>query len=184
MIGGSPEQVERQLEDWARQAGRYQEMSAAVSAVSATGSSPDGVVRVAVNASGAVSALELTDRIREQSGSAVAAQIMATIQWAQAKQATIGGEQSTIDIVVSGYEQRFPRRWNDGSPSAVPVTRTTTTSVAGPALGRHDTGGIVVTGFWLVPEKRAHAARLHGGSGTGCRRRWTPRTVSLPTGGA
>lgn len=121
MIGGSPEQVERQLEDWARQAERkaerYQEMSTAVSAVSATESSPDGVVRVTVNASGAVSALELTDRIREQGGSAVAAQIMATIQRAQAKlagqiaaamQATIGDEQGTIDTVVSGYEQRFP----------------------------------------------------------------------------
>jgi DNA-binding protein YbaB len=121
VIGGSPEQVERQLEDWARQAERkaerYQEMSTAVSAVSATESSPDGVVRVTVNASGAVSALELTDRIREQGGSAVAAQIMATIQRAQAKlagqiaaamQATIGDEQGTIDTVVSGYEQRFP----------------------------------------------------------------------------
>ncbi|ANZ34731.1 hypothetical protein BBK82_00190 [Lentzea guizhouensis] len=121
MIGGSPEQVERQLEDWARQAEqkaeRYQEMSAAVSAVSATESSPDGVVRVTVNASGAVSALELTDRIREQTGQAVAAQIMATIQKAQARlagqvqaamQATIAGEQSTIESVVSSYEQRFP----------------------------------------------------------------------------
>ncbi|SDG21050.1 YbaB/EbfC DNA-binding family protein [Lentzea fradiae] len=121
MIGGSPEQVERQIEDWAQQAEqkaqRYQQMSAAVSAVSATESSPDGVVKVTVNASGAMSALELTDRIREQSGSAVAAQIMACVQRAQAKlagqvaaamQATIGDEQSTIDTVVSGYEQRFP----------------------------------------------------------------------------
>lgn len=121
MIGGSPEQVERQLEEWAQQAEqkaeRYQEMGAAVSAVSTTETSPDGVVTVTVNASGAVSALELTDRIREQSGSAVAAQIMACIQRAQAKlaaqvaaamQATIGDEQSTIDTVVSSYEQRFP----------------------------------------------------------------------------
>lgn len=121
MIGGSPEQVERQLEEWAQQAEqkaeRYQEMGAAVSAVSATETSPDGVVTVTVNASGAVSALELTDRIREQSGSAVSAQIMACIQRAQARlaaqvaaamQATIGDEQSTIDTVVSSYEQRFP----------------------------------------------------------------------------
>ncbi len=131
MIGGSPEQVERQLEDWARQAERkaerYQEMGAAVSAVSATESSPDGMVKVTVNASGAVSALELTDRIREQSGPAVAAQIMQCVQRAQAKlagqvaaamQATIGGdEQSTIDTVVSSYEQRFPE---PVSPSAGP----------------------------------------------------------------
>lgn len=46
---GGPEQVERRLEERAQQAEqkaeRYQQMSTAVSAVSASGSTPDGVVR-------------------------------------------------------------------------------------------------------------------------------------------
>jgi DNA-binding protein YbaB len=120
-IGGSPEQVERQLEEWARQAEqkaeRYQEMSAAVSAVGATESSPDGMVTVTVNSSGAISNLELTDRIADHRGAEVAAQIMACMQRAQSKlaaqvvaamQATIGDDRSTIDAVAAGYEQRFP----------------------------------------------------------------------------
>lgn len=120
-IGGSPEQVERQLEEWAQQAEqkaeRYQQMSAAVSAVGATESSPDGMVTVTVNASGAISNLQLSDQIRNHSGADVAGQIMACMQRAQgrlaaqvaeAMQATIGDDQSTIDTVVSGYEQRFP----------------------------------------------------------------------------
>lgn len=119
--GGSPEQVERQLEEWAQQAEqkaeRYQQMSTAVSAVSASDSTPDGMVRVTVNSSGAISGLELSDQIRTHSGADVAGQIMACVQRAQSKlaaqvaqamQATIGDEQSTIDTVVSGYEQRFP----------------------------------------------------------------------------
>lgn len=119
--GGSPEQVEQQLEEWARQAEqkaeRYQQMGAAVSAVGATESSPDGMVSVTVNASGAISNLVLSDQIRTHSGADVAAQIMACMQRAQSRlaaqvaaamQATIGDDQSTIDTVVSGYEQRFP----------------------------------------------------------------------------
>lgn len=119
--GGSPEQVERQLEEWAQQAEqkaeRYQQMSTAVSAVSASDSTPDGMVRVTVNSAGAVSGLELSDQIRTHSGADVAGQIMACVQRAQSKlaaqvaeamQATIGDEQSTIDTVVSGYQQRFP----------------------------------------------------------------------------
>lgn len=120
-IGGSPEQVERQLEEWARQAEqkaeRYQQMGAAVSAVGATESSPDGMVKVTVNSSGAISNLELSDRISEHRGAEVAAQIMACMQRAQgrlaaqvaeAMQATIGDDRSTIDTVVAGYQQRFP----------------------------------------------------------------------------
>ncbi|MCS7476775.1 YbaB/EbfC family nucleoid-associated protein [Umezawaea endophytica] len=119
--GGSPEQVERQLEEWARQAEqkavRYQQMGSAVSAVSATESTPDGMVRVTVNSSGALSNLELTDRISEHRGAEVAAQVMACVQRAQGKlaaqvseamQATIGDDQPTIDTVVEGYRQRFP----------------------------------------------------------------------------
>lgn len=120
-FGGSPEQVERQLEEWAQQAERkaerYQEMGAAVSAVDATESSPDGMVRVTVNSSGAISNLELSDKIAGHRGAEVAALIMACVQRAQSKlaaqvaeamQATIGGDTSTIETVVAGYRQRFP----------------------------------------------------------------------------
>ncbi|MFD4669889.1 YbaB/EbfC family nucleoid-associated protein [Lentzea sp. NPDC058450] len=131
--GGSPEQVERQLEEWARQAEqkaeRYQQMGAAVSAVSATDSTSDGMIRVTVNSSGAISALELSDQIRNHSGADVAGQIMACAQRAQSKlaaqvaaamQATIGDEQSTIETVVSGYEQRFPEPVQQHQQSAPP----------------------------------------------------------------
>jgi DNA-binding protein YbaB len=120
-IGDNAAAVNARLDQWVAdakaKAQRYQEMQAEVSRVSATESSPDGVVAVTVDANGALTDLRITDRVRELSGAQVAAAVLATIKRAQSRlpdrvaevmQSTVGDDQAAVDIVLANYRGRFP----------------------------------------------------------------------------
>jgi hypothetical protein len=125
---GVHEALDRLVADTRAKAQRYQQMRAGVEQVSATEASPDGVVTITVNAAGMVTELCLTDRIRELTGSALASTIMSTIRRAQARladqvadvmAATVGDDQTTMDVVLANYHARFP----DPEPQATPEQR-------------------------------------------------------------
>ncbi|GDY30061.1 YbaB/EbfC family nucleoid-associated protein [Gandjariella thermophila] len=120
-VGDNAAAVNARLDQWVAdakaKAQRYQEMQAEVSRVSATESSPDGVVTVTVDANGALTDLRITDRVREMSGTQVAAAVLGAMRRAQSRlpdrvaevmQSTIGDDQAAMDIVMANYRGRFP----------------------------------------------------------------------------
>lgn len=120
MFGTDPDQVERQLSQWAQgfadQAGRFGAMRAQVEQIQVTESSTDGAVRVTIDASGAPIDLAFTDKIGGMPPPEVAAQVMTCMRRAQrqltgrvqeAMVATVGDADQVIENVVEGYRQRF-----------------------------------------------------------------------------
>ncbi|MGH4005900.1 MAG: YbaB/EbfC family nucleoid-associated protein [Pseudonocardiaceae bacterium] len=120
MFGTDPDQVERQLSQWAQgfadKAERFGAMRAEVEQIQVTESSTDGAVRVTIDSSGAPIDLALTDKIGGMPPSDVAALVMACMRRAQqqlagqvhdAMVATVGTEEPVVEHVVSGYRQRF-----------------------------------------------------------------------------
>jgi DNA-binding protein YbaB len=119
--GATPEQASQRVEEWAQQfaakAERYQEMQAQVARLSSTEASPDGAVRVTVDASGVVTGLELSERAMQLRPQQLAAQILDVMRRAQSRltgqvaevmQQTVGEDQATVQSVVASYQQRFP----------------------------------------------------------------------------
>lgn len=120
MFGSDPDQVERQLSQWAQgfadKAERFGAMRAQVEQIQVTESSADGAVRVTIDSSGAPIDLALTDKIGGRPPSEVAAQVMACLRRAQQQLAgrvqqamavTVGDEEQVIEHVVAGYRHRF-----------------------------------------------------------------------------
>lgn len=120
MFDTDPEQLERRLSQWAQgfadKAEQFRAMRAQVEQVQVTESSRDGAVRVTVDSRGMLTDLAFTDRIRETSPPALAAQVMACLRRArqqlaplvqEAMQSTVGGEEPLVDNVVSSYRERF-----------------------------------------------------------------------------
>ncbi|GAB1689625.1 YbaB/EbfC family nucleoid-associated protein [Krasilnikovia sp. M28-CT-15] len=108
-----------------------------VATLTASAVGHDGAIRVTVAGSGAVTALELDDRVQVLPGAELAAQIMATIQRAQAALVervaeavaqTVGADTETGRVVLASFAQRFA-----GSPES-PVSPV----VAGRPVGRSD----------------------------------------------
>ena len=106
--------------DWQRQlaenARRTQNLRDRVAGIRVTETSPDGVVRVTVSASGVVTDLVLTDR-RNLPLAYVGTQIMDCIRRAQARlpdlvrQAmleTVGVRDAGAQLILDGVRQRFP----------------------------------------------------------------------------
>lgn len=109
--------TEEEIKRWAaaahQDAQRHLEVQQRVAAVTITGASRDGLVRVTVDATGAVRDLEISDRVRDLSGTAVASAVLSTMRRAQARIAGQVGEiaqRSGVDgaALVSSYRQRFP----------------------------------------------------------------------------
>ncbi|SHG10674.1 YbaB/EbfC family nucleoid-associated protein [Streptoalloteichus hindustanus] len=113
--------TEQELDRWAAEvtakAERYQDMQQQVSSISSTAASSDGAVRVTVDSSGVLTGLEISDRVRQMSGSEVAALVLTTMRRAQARitdqvaevmRSTVGDDAQTVEAVVGNYRQRFP----------------------------------------------------------------------------
>jgi DNA-binding protein YbaB len=130
-FGGDGYQTELEVRRWAAaveaKAQRYQEMQAQVGQVTATESSPDGVVQVTVESSGLVTDLRISDRSQDMPGSRLAALVLATMRRAQARitdqvadvlRHTIGDDPATVDSMVASYRQRFPEPEPEIGPHA------------------------------------------------------------------
>ncbi|MET7876158.1 YbaB/EbfC family nucleoid-associated protein [Micromonospora profundi] len=94
------------------------ELSDRVATITASAVGADGAVRVAVAASGAVTDLQLDNRVQRLTGSELAGIIMATIARAQAKlveqvsvavRDTVGTDSETGRAVTDTFARRFPR---------------------------------------------------------------------------
>ncbi|WP_219823976.1 YbaB/EbfC family nucleoid-associated protein [Actinokineospora auranticolor] len=120
-FGGDGFQTEQELRRWsadvAAKAQRYQEMQAEVARVAVTESSRDDVVRVTVDATGAVTDLVISDRSRELPGAELAGLVLTTMRRAQSRitdevadvmTRTVGDDPQTVAAVVGSYRERFP----------------------------------------------------------------------------
>jgi DNA-binding protein YbaB len=135
MFDTDPDQMERRLSQWAQgfadKAEQFHAMQAQVEQIQVTESSTEGAVRVTVDASGALTDLAFTDKIRDMAPPEVAAQVMACLRRAQqqlaplvrqAMQGTVDGEERLVENVVSGYRERFGedlRRHSTGPDTGV-----------------------------------------------------------------
>jgi len=121
LFGAGSRDAGARLDAWAAEAkakaARYQAMRVQAQQVSVTASSKDGLVTVTVDSGGNVTDLKITDRVRECSGTQVAAAVLAAMRQAQAKlpqrlgevmAATIGEDEKTISTIVDNYRSRFP----------------------------------------------------------------------------
>lgn len=114
-------------ENWVRswsasvseRAAQAQELSRLVADLTASASSADGAVRVTVAASGVVTELRLSDRVRGWSPQRIAEEVMTTMRRAQARLAiavdevaaqTVGEDSETARAVVASYTERFPEQ--------------------------------------------------------------------------
>lgn len=128
VISQDPAKAAEQLEKWASgletRAQRYNELQQRLDATSATESSPDGAIRVTVDANGVPTDIELTERARGMDPAQVSEQIMTTMRRAQAKlrqqvhdlvQATVPADDEPARNLMAQYDQRFPEV-DDGQP--------------------------------------------------------------------
>ncbi|MGQ0838438.1 YbaB/EbfC family nucleoid-associated protein [Actinokineospora sp.] len=121
-FGGDGHQTEQELRRWAAdveaKAQRYHRMQNEVAQVSVVESDRDEVVRVTVDATGAVTDLVISDRCYELSGGAeLAALVLTTMRRAQSRitervsevmARTVGDDAQTVAAVVGSYRERFP----------------------------------------------------------------------------
>lgn len=126
--------TEQELQRWAAAAAakaeKYQVVSQQVATVAITEVSRDGVVRVTVDATGALANLEIADQHRDLPGAALAASVLATMRKAQSRiagrvseiVAEVGVEdKGTASALVSSYQQRFPEPEPETPPWAAQV---------------------------------------------------------------
>lgn len=134
VFGVDEMRTEQELQRWAAEATakaeKYQAVSQQVAGVNITEVSRDGIVRVTVDATGAVVNLEIADQHREVVGAALAASVLATMRKAQARiagrvseiVAEVGVEdRGTASALVSSYQQRFPEPEPETPPWAAQV---------------------------------------------------------------
>ncbi|WP_051386131.1 YbaB/EbfC family nucleoid-associated protein [Actinokineospora inagensis] len=143
-FGGDGYQTEQELRRWsadiAAKAERYQSMQAEVARVTVTESSRDDVVRVTVDATGAVTDLVISDKAGEIPGAELSTLVLTTMRRAQSKiseqvaeamQRTVGDDPQTVAAVVGSYRERFPEPEDDAQ-------RPTDSTVDEMRLGRVD----------------------------------------------
>ncbi|MFC0506647.1 YbaB/EbfC family nucleoid-associated protein [Micromonospora costi] len=110
----------RRLGEWEKgitdRAARAKTLSSQVQALSGTARSADHLVEVTVDSSGALVALRLDERTRQQPAARTAAQILATTKAAQADllrqvtavaTGTLGDDDPTAQAVVDSYRRRL-----------------------------------------------------------------------------
>lgn len=133
MFGTDPSQMERRLSQWTQgfidRADRFHAMRAQLEQVQVTESSKDGVIRVTVDSTGALTDLVLGEKIRDLSPPELATQVLACLRRAQQQlaplvrdtmQAVVGGEEPFIKDVVSKYRERFGESPRPPSTTADP----------------------------------------------------------------
>ncbi|MEU5903271.1 YbaB/EbfC family nucleoid-associated protein [Micromonospora sp. NPDC047467] len=122
MLSQDPDAAQEFLHSWtARLSTRAQaaaELSDRVATITASAVGADGAVRVTVAVSGAVTDLQLDNRVQRMTGSELAGIIMATIARAQAGlieqvsiavHDTVGTDSETGRAVTDTFARRFPR---------------------------------------------------------------------------
>ena len=116
------EALDRWVAENEAKAQRFQQMRDGVQQVSTTETSRDGIVTVTVDAAGNMSDLQITDGVKQLSGSKVASEVLGTMRRAQSRladqvaevvSATIGDDQSTMDTMLSSYRGKFPEPEDD-----------------------------------------------------------------------
>ncbi len=120
---------DRMIDNWTRrvqeQAQRYQAMAARVQEISVTERSPDNTVEVTVNSKGLLTGLTIADSAQSKRMAELSAQIMRTVQAAQARipellqQAmaeTVGTEDQTAAKVFEEARKTFPEPPADDRP--------------------------------------------------------------------
>lgn len=121
MINSDPTKAAQELEKWAagleQRAQRYTELQQRLNATSATEGSPDGAVRVTVDANGVPTEISLSERTRGMDPGHLSAHIMACMKRAQAKlrqqaqeliQTIVPADDEPARQLVAQYQQRFP----------------------------------------------------------------------------
>ncbi|MGW3895688.1 YbaB/EbfC family nucleoid-associated protein [Micromonospora profundi] len=122
MLGRDPDAAQELLHSWTAElstrAQAAAELSERVATITASAVGADGAVRVTVAASGAVTDLQLDNRVRRMTGSELAGIIMATIARAQAGLTeqvsiavhdTVGTDSETGRAVTDTFARRFPK---------------------------------------------------------------------------
>ena len=126
------EALDRWVAENEAKAQRFQQMRDGVQQVSTTETSRDGVVTVTVDAAGNMSDLQITDGVKQLSGSKVASEVLGTMRRAQSRlvdqvaevvSATVGDDQSTMDTVLSSYRGKFPDPEDDEQDFGRPRNR-------------------------------------------------------------
>jgi DNA-binding protein YbaB len=158
VFGGDEVRTEQEIARWvagvAAKAEKYQDVSRRVADVNVTEVSRDGIVRLTVNASGALANLEISDKSREVSGAALAASIMNTMRRAQSRLAGVVSEivtdvgveePGTAEALVSSYRERFPEPPSDLPPWADQVRPSTPPPPRRPVQDDEDWDGPSVT---------------------------------------
>jgi hypothetical protein len=120
LISG-PDAAEEWLDNWSadvqERAEQARTFADRVAELSATATDSDGAVQVTVNASGGVTGLRLSDRIRSWPAERTAGRILAVMRAAQAQLAgrvaavaaqTVGEHSPIGRDVVAGFHTRFP----------------------------------------------------------------------------
>lgn len=121
VFGVDAARTEQEIAKWAAgvstRAQQLQAASQQVANVSVREVSREGIVTVTVDATGAVTDLLISDRIRELSGPEATALVLGTMRTAQSKitaevaevmTANVPDSPETVRAVVASYEQRFP----------------------------------------------------------------------------
>lgn len=97
---------------------KFGQMQAAIQSITVTESSQDGAVQVTVGSNGILQDLQLSDSAANRSMSALASEIMRTVQKAQAKlpelmqeaaASTVGLEDSAVQHVLGKAREAFPQ---------------------------------------------------------------------------
>ncbi len=133
MLGRHLDDAENRLRTWSdRVAGRADGAAALadrVAGITATAVGADEAIRVTVGSSGALTDLQLTDRVQRMSGADLAAAIMRTARRAQANltaqvaaavDETIGVDSETGRAVLDSFEQRFPQPQDEPAEPVMP----------------------------------------------------------------
>jgi hypothetical protein len=126
VLGRNLDDAEDWVRSWSAQVSGRAEAAAAladrVAALSAAATDADDVITVTVASSGAVTALELDDRVRRMSGAELSAAILRVMHQAQARLAeqvakavdeTVGPDAETGRAVLDSFARRFPTEPDD-----------------------------------------------------------------------
>ncbi|GAA0796641.1 YbaB/EbfC family nucleoid-associated protein [Spirilliplanes yamanashiensis] len=136
MLGPDLDDAEDRLRAWsARPSGRADAAAALadrVAGISATATGAGDAIRVTVGSSGALTDLQLADRVQRMTGAELAGEIVRTMRRAQANLTTqvaaavddtVGGESETGRAVLDSFAQRFPEPAADPAEPVMPAPK-------------------------------------------------------------
>lgn len=123
MPGSGPEDMERQIDQWAAQihekASAYKALTAEREAITGRGEAANGAIRVTVNRAGILTNLELSyDVLRAMRGSQLSAEIMKAMRQAQAglgaqvvslMRERVPQDVESIATIADTYARQFPQ---------------------------------------------------------------------------